>query len=70
MDLRNIIFVCGNTDLHNSVGNCPTKLFIDSQGCTGIDNFSMLHIKDIPHMIKDHNLVPNQKVSLGNIQQR
>ena len=44
------------------------QLFIDSQGFTGIDNLTMLCIKDVPNMIKDHNLVPNQEACVGAIQ--
>jgi hypothetical protein len=28
------------------------QLFIDSKGLTGIDDFPMLRIKDVPHMVK------------------
>ena len=54
-----MLVVCGIPDLHNPEGNCPTQLFIDSQGFTGVDDFIMLHIKDVPHIIKYHNLVPS-----------
>ena len=53
-------FVCVVTDLQNPAGNFPTRMFIDSQVFTGIDDLSMLRIKDLPHMIKYHNLVPNK----------
>ena len=46
------------------------QLFIYSQGFTGIYDFTMLRIKNVPHMIKDHNLVPNKEAHLGAIQQR
>ena len=61
MYLSNILVVCGIPDLNNTSRNRPTHLCIDSQGFTGIDYLSMLCIKDIPHMIKYHNLVPNQE---------
>ena len=65
-----MIVVYGITDLQNPAENHPTKLFIDSQGFTGIGNLFMLRIKEVPHMIKYQNLVPNQEVSLGAIQHR
>ena len=63
-----MIVVCGIPDLQNPEGNRPTQLFIDSQGITGIDNSSMLRIKGVPHMIKDHYSMSNQDVLLGAIQ--
>ena len=69
MDLRKILVVYGILDLHNSAGNCPTQLFIDSQGFTGINYFSIISIKYVPHMINYHNLVPNQEARLSAIQQ-
>ena len=65
-----MLVVCGIIDLHNPAGNCPTQLFIYSQGFTGIDDLSMIRIKDVPHMIKDHNSVPNQDAHLGTFKQR
>ena len=62
--------VYGIPDLQNPAGNCPIKIFIDSQEFTVIDDFSMLRIKGVPHIIKDHNLVPNQETRVGNILQR
>ena len=64
-----MLVVCGILDLQNSAGNRLTHLFIYSQGFIGIDDFSMLRVKDVPHMIKDHNLVPNQEAHLVVIQQ-
>ena len=57
-------------DLQNPSGNIHKKFFIDYQGFTGIDYFSMLRIKDVTHMIKDNNLVTNQESLLGAIQNR
>ena len=62
-----LFFVCGITDLHNPAWNRPTQLFIDYQRFRGIDDFTMLLIKNVTHMIKDHNLVPNQEALLGAI---
>ena len=70
MDLRHILVVCSIPDLQNPAGKFPTQLFIDSQGFTAIANFSMIRIKDAPHMIKDHNSLPNQEARLDAIQQR
>ena len=67
MDLRHMLAVCGITYIWNPAGNRSTKLFIDSQGFMGIHNFTILHIEDIPHMIKYHNLGPIQEARLGNI---
>ena len=61
-------FVCVVTDLQNPAGNFPTQMFIDSQVFTGIDDLSMIRIKDVPHMINDNNSVPNQEARLGTIQ--
>ena len=69
MGLRHMLVVCGITGLQNPSGNPPTQLFIDSQVFTVVDNFYLLHIKYVPHMIKDHNLVPNQEARFGAIQQ-
>ena len=68
MHLRHILVICGITDLQNPAGNHPTHILIYSQGFKGIVNFSMLRIKDVPHKINDHNLVPNQLARLGTIQ--
>ena len=70
MDLRHIIVVCGIPYIQNPAGNSLTQLFIDSQGFMGIDDLSMLFVKDIPRMINDNNLVPNQQTHLVDIQQR
>ena len=70
MDFRNMIVVCGIPDMSNTAGNRPMQLFIDSQGFRGINYFTMIRIQDIPHMITDHNLVPNQELRLGALQQR
>ena len=63
------VFVCGIADLQIPADNCPEYLFINSQGFTGIEDLSMLHIKNVPHIIKDHNLVPNKEACLVTIQQ-
>ena len=68
--LRSVLLVCGIPDIQNGAGNRPTVLFIDSQGFTSMDDLPMLRIKDVPHMIKDHNSVPNQAARLGAVQQR
>ena len=65
-----MLVICGIQDLQNPSWNHLTQLFIDSQVFTGIYYFFMLRFKDIYHMIKDDNLVPNQEAILGNIQQR
>ena len=65
-----MLVVCGIIDMKNLAGNGPTQMFIDLRGFVGIDDFTMLSIKDLPHMIKDHNLVKNQGAQLGTIQQR
>ena len=62
-----MLVVCDIMDMKNSAGNCLTQLFIDQQGFSGIDDFSMLRIKGVPHIKKDHNLVPNQETRLGAI---
>ena len=67
MDLRHMIVVCGITDLQNPARNCLTHMFIDYQEFAGIDDFYMRGIKDLPYMINDHNLVPNQEALLGAI---
>ena len=68
MNLGNMPVVCGVLDLQNPTENLKIQIFIDSQGFTGIDDFTMLHIKDALHMINDHNLVPNKESCLGAIQ--
>ena len=70
MYLRHMIVVCVILYLHNPAGNHPEQIFIDSKGFTKVENFSMLWIKDVSNIIKDHNLVPNQEAHLGAIQQR
>ena len=70
MYLNNMLVVCVIPDLQNPSRSCLTQLFIDFQGFVGVDDFSMLRIKDVHHMIKDHNLVPNQEALLVTIQQR
>jgi hypothetical protein len=70
MALRNVLLVCGIADIQNPQGNRPTQLFIASQGFVSLEDLSMLRIKDVPHMIKDHNSVPNQAARLGAVQQR
>ena len=59
MDLLNMFVVCGIPDMQDPAGNHVRQLFIDSQGFTGIDDLSMLYIRDLPHIIKDHNSLPN-----------
>ena len=70
MVLRHMLVVCGIPYMKNPAGNCLTQLFIDSQVFTGIEDLSMIRIKDVPHMINDNNSVPNQEAHLGTIQQR
>ena len=64
-----MVVVCGIPDLQNPAVNCPTQLFIDSQGFTWIDNFTIIHIRDVPRMIKEHSLVTNTEARSGAIQQ-
>ena len=68
--LRSMLLVCGIPDIVNAHGHRPTLLFIASQGFDSVNDFPMLRIKDVPHMIKDHNSVPNQEARLGAVQQR
>ena len=60
MGLRYMIVACVILHLQNTGGNFLNQLFIDSQGLIGIDDFSMLCIKDVPYILKNHNLVPYQ----------
>ena len=64
-----MLVVYGITDMHNTAGNHATQLFIDSQGFMGIGKFTMQRIKELPHIINDHTLVPNQEARLGSINQ-
>ena len=64
-----MLVVCGIPDLRNLAGNRPTQMFIDSQGFTGIGDFTILCIKAVPHMIKDKNWVTNEEARLGSIHQ-
>ena len=70
MGLIHMLVVCGITDLQNLAGNCLAQMFIDSQGFTGIDYFYMLRIRDLPRIMKDPYLDPNQEARLGAIQQK
>ena len=65
-----MLVICDIPDLRNTAGNLLTRLFIDYQGFTNINDFAMLCIKDVPRMIKDHNSVQNQEARLGAIQWR
>ena len=47
-----------------------TQPFIRPQWFTGIDDFTLLRIKDVHHVIKDNNSLPNQEAHLGPIKQR
>ena len=67
--LKALLQVCGIHDLLNPSGNPPTQLFITSQGLGYIKGFLMIWIKDVPYMVKDHNLVPAQAAQLGAVQQ-
>ena len=69
MDLRHMLVVCGIMYLQNLAVNILTQLFIDYQSFIGVGDLSMLSIKDVPRIIKDHNLVPNQEARLGAILQ-
>ena len=69
MDLIHMLVFCCILFMQNSSGNFPVQLFIDSKGFTGIDDFYMLNIKEVPNMIKDNNLVTNEEARLGAIQQ-
>ena len=60
MDLKNMLVICGIPGMHNNAGGFLTHIFIYSRVFTGIGYFNMLIIKYVPHMIKDHNLVPNE----------
>ena len=70
MYLRHMLDVCDITDLHNLEGNYTTHIFIYPQGFTVIGNLTMLCVKDILHMIKYNNQVPNKEARLGTIHQR
>ena len=65
-----MIVICGITVLQIPAGNCLTHLFIYYQIFTVIDDLSMLHIKGVPNIINDHNLVPNQESHLSDIKHR
>ena len=69
MDFRHMIVIYGIPDMQNPAGNRPMQLFIDSQGFMGIYDLPMLRIKELTHMIKDHNLFPNKESHLDAIQQ-
>ena len=64
-----MLVVCGIPDTQKPEISHPTQLFIDSKVFMVVYNFFMLRIKDVPYMIKDHNLVPNQEARLGANQQ-
>ena len=61
MDLQNILVVCGILDMQNPARNCFST--IDSKGLTGINDFPMLRIKDVPQMVT----VLNQEARFGAI---
>ena len=54
-----MLVICVIPDMQNPEGNCPTQLFIGSQVFTVIGDFFMKRIKNISHIMKNHNLVPN-----------
>ena len=60
MYFRHMLVVCVIPDLQNPAGNIPTQLFIDSQVIIVVGDFSMISIKELPHMINDPNLMPNK----------
>ena len=52
-----MLIICGFPDPHNLAVNFPVELFIDTQLFTGIDDFTMLCIKDVPRTVKYHNRI-------------
>ena len=70
MALRKVLLTCGLPDIKNIDGKRPTQAFINWQGFADIDNFSILEVKDVPYMIKNHNSIHDQSVILGAVHQK
>ena len=65
MALRQMLLTYGLPDLVNLEGIRPTQSFINSQGFSGIEGFTILSIKDVSNMIMNHNLIHDQILILG-----
>jgi hypothetical protein len=70
MTLRTMLMRCGLPDIANGAGTRPTQAFIDSQGFMDIQDFTIMAVKDVPNMIKNHNSISGQSVVLGAVHQR
>ena len=65
-----MLLTCGLPDIANAAGTIPTHAFIDSQGFTDVEDFTILPVKDVPNMVKNHNSINGQTVILGAVHQR
>ena len=70
MTIRQMLLTCGLPDIANAAGTRPTQAFIDSQGFTDIEDFTIMSVKDVPNMIKNDNPINGQNVILGDVHQR
>ena len=65
-----MLLVCGLQEIANAMDHRPTQAFIDSQGFVTVEDFTIMAVKDVPYMIKNHNSIHQQSVILGAVHQR
>ena len=70
MTIRQMLLICGLPDTVNAAGTRPTQAFIDSQGFTHVEDFTIISVKDVLNMINNHNSINGQIVILGYVHQR
>ena len=70
MTIRQMLLTCGLPDIANGAGTRPAQAFIDSQGFTDVKDFTIMSVKDVPNIIKNHNSVNGQTVILWDVHQR
>ena len=64
-----MLLTCGLLDIANVAGTRPTQAFIDSQGFTDIEDFTIMSVKDMSNMIKNCNPINGQTVIIGSVHQ-
>ena len=69
MSLWKVLLTCGLPDTENIDDKRPTQAFVNSKGFADINDFTILSVKDVPYMIKNHISIHDQSVILGEVHQ-
>ena len=67
MTIRKMLLTCGLSEIANDAGTRPTQVFINYQGFTDVEDFTIISFQDVPNMIGNHNSINGQNVILESV---